>query len=298
MIFALCFLVTLMPLAYDVVNESADKVVSTRKNHDDLRKGENGMFKKLVWFMLPFVCLLPCAIAFAGCTAAEIDATPLVCEDSNCYFLVVRDDDLNTITIKKYSLTTDEKRCTAVADLDSGIVTVTSYKADGTEDVEIIESDVTAAPDAETQTVSGSKTTRSKYAYHYKSSTSCDVACPAFAGNADAIYSFTTFEHAGNVGHFDAFRDTVNQIDADEKRLEVYVGAGTVTTLINTALAIAENPMDFGAVLKEAVAQLDVVAEAQIAAYQIGVSQDRAQVLYNRLQNDYAELLSVGNGKT
>ena len=255
------------------------------------------MFKKLGCLMLTFVCLLPCTTAFAGCTAAEVDATPLVCEDSNCYFSVVRDDDLNTITIEKYSLTTDEKICTAGADLDSGIVTVTSYKADGTEDVEIMESEVLPTPDIEVQTVSGSKTTRSKYAYNYKSSTSCYVACPAFAGNADAIYSFTTFEHAGNVDHLDAFRGAVNQIYADEKSLETYIASSTVTTLINTALAIADNPMDFGAVLKEAVAQLDVVAEAQIAAYQIGVSQDRAQVLYNRLQNDYAELLSVGDAK-
>ena len=55
--------------------------------------------------------------------------------------------------------------------------------------------------------------------------------------------------------------------------------------------------MDFGAILKETLTQLDVAAEAQAIAYQIGVSQDRAQVLYNRLQNDYAELLSVGDGK-
>ena len=297
MILALCLLVTLMPLAYDVVNESADKVTSTRKNHDDLRKGENGMFKKLVWLMLPFVCLLPCAIAFTGCSAAEVDATPSIYETSDSYFSIVHDDDLNTITIEKYSLVTDEKICTAVADLDSGIVTVTSYKADGTEDVEIMESEVLPTPDIEVQTVSGSKTTRSKYAYNYRSSTSCDVACPAFAGNADTIYSFTTFEHAGNVDHLDAFRDTVNQIDMFEKGLEVYIEADTVTTLINTALAIADNPMDFGAILKETLTQLDVAAEAQAIAYQIGVSQDRAQVLYNRLQNDYAELLSVGDAK-
>ena len=82
-----------------------------------------------------------------------------------------------------------------------------------------------------------------------------------------------------------------------EKGLEVYIEADTVTTLINTALAIADNPMDFGAILKETLTQLDVAAEAQAIAYQIGVSQDRAQVLYNRLQNDYAELLSVGDAK-
>lgn len=262
------------------------------------------MFKKLVCLMLTLVCLLPCATAFAGCAATEIDATQnasrytvSIYEGSDGYFSIIRDDCLNTITIEKYSLTTGEKKRTVVGDLDSGIVTVTSYKADGTENVVIIESEITTAPDVEVQTVSGSKTTKSKFAYNYKNSTSCYVACPSFAGNANSVYSFTTFEHAGNVDDLDDFRDAVNQIDADEKSLELYIEAGTVTTLINTALAIADNPLDFGAILKEAVAELDVVVDAQAAAYQIGVSQDRAQVLYNRLQNDYVELLGVGDGK-
>ena len=91
----------------------------------------------------------------------------------------------------------------------------------------------------------------------------------------------------------DNFRDAVNQIYADEEGLALFITASKATTLINEALALAINPLDFGEVLRASVDEITSSAEAQSRALQIGVSQDRAQVIYNRLQEDYVSLMCL-----
>lgn len=249
------------------------------------------MMKKILCLMLALaMCLSLSGMAFAGCINAGVDDDSVFYQGTDADYVISYDKKLNTMTIERYAHDTGVKERSAVGDLEKGTVTVQTYKNDGSVEIQVIENEPTGI---EPQTVSGSRTTRSKYAYNYRNSTSCYVACPAFAGNSDAIYSFTTFEHAGNINDLDNFRDAVNQIHADEEGLALFITASEATTLINQALALATNPLNFGEVLKAAVNEITSSAEAQSRALQIGVSQDRAQVIYNRLQEDYVSLMCL-----
>ena len=249
------------------------------------------MMKKILCLMLALaMCLSLSGMAFAGCINAGVDDDSVFYQGTDADYVISYDKKLNTMTIERYAHDTGVKERSAVGDLEKGTVTVQTYKNDGSVEIQVIENEPTGI---EPQTVSGSRTTRSKYAYNYRNSTSCYVACPAFAGNSDAIYSFTTFEHAGNINDLDNFRDAVNQIHADEEGLALFITASEATTLINEALALATNPLNFGEVLKAAVNEITSSAEAQSRALQIGVSQDRAQVIFNRLQEDYVSLMCL-----
>lgn len=249
------------------------------------------MTKKHVCLILVLsMCLFLSGMAFAGCVNAGVDDDSVFYQGTDADYVISYDKKSNTMTIERYAQDTGVKERSAVGDLEKGTVTVQTYKNDGAVETQVIENEPTGI---EPQTVSGSRTTRSKYAYNYRNSTSCYVACPAFSGNSDAIYSFTTFEHAGNINDLDNFRDAVNQIYADEEGLALFITASKATTLINEALALAINPLDFGEVLRASVDQITSSAEAQSRALQIGVSQDRAQVIYNRLQEDYVSLMRL-----
>ena len=249
------------------------------------------MMKKILCLMLALAMYLSLSgMAFAGCVNAGVDDDSVFYQGTDADYVISYDKKLNTMTIERYAHDTGVKERSAVGNLEKGIVTVQTYKNDGSAEIQVIENEPTGI---EPQTVSGSRTTRSKYAYNYRNSTSCYVACPAFAGNSDAIYSFTTFEHAGNINDLDNFRDAVNQIYADEEGLALFITASKATTLINEALALAINPLDFGEVLRASVDEITSSAEAQSRALQIGVSQDRAQVIYNRLQEDYISLMRL-----
>lgn len=210
----------------------------------------------------------------------------------NNKLVTIFDEDM--VTMKRYSLDTNELLVEVQWKRDSDYITVTK---DGNTEAESIvalkfDGNNVQSSIARARTLSNSTILGYSYTLTYGSPNYWNLSCPKY-DNGGKTYSFVCTERDSYYDKLQAFKVDVDNMNAIEKKIEARTSAKYLNAAFAAAFLATGTPEGFAVAFSAWFADRGYDVEIQDLAADMGIYQKDAYDKYWRIQKEWTELLSL-----